>query len=888
MEQLKEKYGYAAATPVMKQYLEIKFANVDCLLLFRMGDFYELFYEDAITASRILGIALTRRGKNGEEEIPMCGVPHHALENYLNKLLEDGFKVAICDQLETPEEAKKRGGYKAVVNRDVVRIITPGTIIEESLLDSKEPHYLASVFIGKNQAAICYVDLSTSEISVVSMQESEIINELARIKPKEILLGESFRSSPLAISITSGLNLRISYQVDSFFAEPKALKNILNFYSIQALSAIGDLAPQQICAVGTILEYLSITQKDSMPKLPKPRILNYHKFMNIDAATRRNLELNIALGGGNRGSVFYSIDHTISKAGSRLLYNYLGAPLIDIETINQRLEITDFFYKNMNLTRSIRASFKKTGDLERCIARLGMGRSTPNDLLSIKYIIEIAESIRADFVKIVGIHLPDLLEKLIQPLLGHDNVLEVISQSIKEDALNNLTNGGIIKHDFHPKVKELHDLIDNGKDHIEKLKDKYRSETGIDSLKISHNNVVGLFIDITSRHSEKITDPKFIHRQTTANSVRYTSVELQELESKMINAKTQVIALEREIYDQICLQVLANHENLRKLATALAKLDVFCNFAHVADEKEYVRPEITDDMCFEITEGRHPVVEDGLKKNHEAFISNDCILLDSDRIWLITGPNMAGKSTFLRQNAIIAILAHIGCFVPARKAKIGVIDKIFSRIGSGDDLTKGQSTFMVEMLETSAILAQSTPRSLIILDEVGRGTSTYDGVAIAWSVLEHIHDKLKSRCLFATHYHELTAMEDILPALRNYTIAIDENNGKILFLHKIIKGAADRSYGVHVADLAGLPKSVIRRATELLKKFEKDSTKSNKKIMQGESHNLNLFDIQTVPSEAKKHSQLEEAMIEIDPDKLTPREALEVLYNLKKLLPVNV
>jgi DNA mismatch repair protein MutS len=882
MEQLKEKYGYEEATPVMKQYLEIKFANFDCLLLFRMGDFYELFYEDAITASRILGIALTKRGRNGEEEIAMCGVPHHALENYLNKLLEDGFKVAICDQLETPEEAKKRSGYKAVVKRDIVRIITPGTIIEESLLDSKEPHYLASVVINKNLASICYVDLSTSEISVIKVMENEIINELARIKPREILLGESFRSSPLAISITSGLNLRISYQVDSFFAEPKSLKNILNFYSIKALNAIGDLGTEQICAIGSILEYLSITQKERMPKLPKPKILNYHKFMNIDAATRRNLELNIAPGGGNRGSVFYSIDHTISKAGSRLLYSYLGAPLTDIEKINQRLEVTDFFYKNMDLTNSIRAALKKTGDLERCLARLGMGRSTPYDLLGIKQIIETAELIRADFVQKAGINLPSLIEKLIKPLLGHDNVHDIIGQSIKEDALNNLANGGIIKHDFHPKIKELHDLIDNGRDHIERLKDRYRSETGIDSLKITHNNVIGLFIDITSRHSEKITDPKFIHRQTTANSVRYTSLELQELESKMVGAKVQVIAFEKEIYDQICQQVLANHELLCKLAQSLARLDVFCNFAHLADEKEYVRPLITDDTRFEIIEGRHPVVEDSLKKNHEAFISNDCTLLGNDRIWLITGPNMAGKSTFLRQNAIIAILAHIGCFVPAKKAGIGVIDKIFSRIGSGDDLTKGQSTFMVEMLETSAILAQGTPKSLIILDEVGRGTSTYDGVAIAWSVLEHIHDKLKSRCLFATHYHELTAMEDILPALRNYTIAIDENNGKILFLHKIIKGAADRSYGVHVADLAGLPKSVIRRASELLKKFEKDSTTSNKKIMQGESHNLNLFDIQPTLI-SNESGKLLEAFKEIDPDKLTPREALDALYKLKEL-----
>ena len=825
-EQFKEKYKYDKATPVIRQFLDVKFANIDCLILFRMGDFYELFYEDAITAARVLGIALTKRGKTGDDEIAMCGVPYHALENYLNKLLEDGFKVAICDQLETPEEAKKRGGYKAVVNRDVTRIITPGTIIEESLLEVGEPNYLVSIAIGKNNAALSYVDLSTSEIAVISVPEGQIINELARLKPKEVLLAEKYRTSDLASQIGSMLNMRISFQVDSFFAANKCRKNLLDFYQIKDVGAIGELEEIHISAVGGIIEYISITQKDSLPKLPKPKILNYQKFMTIDAQTRRNLEICVTTSGSLRGSLFDCIDHSVTKSGSRLLYKYLSTPLIDIQGINNRLDLTKYFYEDIRLTNDLRSLLKKTGDLERCITRLNMGRSTPKDLLSIKYTIEIAEEIRAAFVAQKGIELPQHVEKIVKPLVGLNGLYESIDSVIKNDAPNITINGGIIKHEYHPKVKELYDLINNSHIAIEKLRDQYKKETAIDTLKISKNNVLGLFIDITARHANKIFDEKFIHRQTTANSIRYTTTELQELESKIVNAKILVISLEQEIYNELCLQITSEQISLYKMSESLSLLDVYSNFAYIADENNYVMPEISSDMIFEIKGGRHPIVEKVLKKNRESFICNDCNLEFDERIWLLTGPNMAGKSTYLRQNAIIAILAHIGSFVPAELAKIGVVDKIFSRIGSGDDLNKGQSTFMLEMLETSAILAQATHKSLIILDEVGRGTSTYDGVAIAWSVLEYIHDKIRARCLFATHYHELTKMEEVLPALKNYTVAIDDTGESVLFLHKIKIGSADRSYGVHVAQMAGLPKSVIKKATSLLEKFEKESIKS--------------------------------------------------------------
>ena len=605
--------------------------------------------------------------------------------------------------------------------------------------------------------------------------------------------------------------------------------------------------------------------------------------MSIDASTRRNLEINVSQSGNIKGSLFACIDNSVSKGGSRLLYQYLSAPLIDIDAINNRLDITTFFYQNISLVDSIKKSLRKTGDLERCITRLNMGRSTPKDLLSIKYTIEIAEQIRAKFVAKKNIDLPTNIEKIIAPLLGQNELYELISTSIREEATNSINDGKIIKPSYHPKVAELYGLIENGQAAIDDFRNQYRADTGIDTLKINNNNVLGLFIDITARHANKVLDDKFIHRQTTANSIRYTTNELQELESKMVNAKLLVVNLEQEIYHKICSHLIDNQSKLLSLANALSMLDVYCGFAMLADENDYCRPQLSDDMQFAMSEGRHPVVEASLKKANESFVHNDCNLSSDERVWLITGPNMAGKSTYLRQNAVIAILAHIGSYVPAKSAHIGVVDKIFSRIGAGDDLNKGQSTFMLEMLETSAILAQSSHKSLIILDEVGRGTSTYDGVAIAWSVLEHIHDKIRARCLFATHYHELTAMENILPALANYTIDIKDNDGVVLFLHKIIKGAADRSYGVHVAELAGLPKSVIKRASALLKKFEKDAGKSNKQIMQIKSYNMNLFQMDENNSINEKHSKVFAQIVDVDPDKLTPREALDVLYKLKEI-----
>lgn len=876
--QFREKYNYSSSTKVIQQYLDIKFDNLECLVLFRMGDFYEMFYEDAVLAAKILGLVLTRRGKSGEDEIPMCGLPFHALENYLNKLLKEGLKVAICEQIETPEEAKKRGGYKAIVKREVNRIITLGTLTEESLLEGHKPNYLTSLVIGKNKSAICSLDLSTAKFFVIEIPSDQIINEIVRIKPSEILLSDKFKSETISSNIEMALGIRISFQIDSFFAERKCQKVIEDYYNILSAKSIGEFNGIQISAIGSIVEYISLTQKNSTPKLPFPKKLNSQEFMIIDSATRRNLEVISSLNGNIKDTLFSTINYTFTKGGSRLLYEYLSFPLIKLETINSRINITKFFFENIQLTHVLRKILVKTSDLERSLTRIQMQRGSPRDLLSIRDTILIAKQIGDIVIRNKG-KLPTEIKNLVSPLLDKLLIANLISDSIKDDAPNIISDGEIIKTTFHYKIKELRDLIDNSQIHIDKLKDKYKCETGIENLKISTNNIIGIFIDITTKNSSRIKDKKFIHKQTTANSIRYTTNELQELETKIFSAKSTLIELEKEIYVSICKAVIADIIKLTLLAKSINKLDVFLNFAYIADEFEYCLPVLTNEKIFKVKEGRHPVIEKFLKSSNITFSPNECNLDSDEKIWLITGPNMSGKSTFLRQNAIIAILSHIGSFVPALSATIGIVDKIFSRVGAGDDLSRGQSTFMLEMIETSAIMSQSTDSSLIILDEVGRGTSTYDGVAIASSVLEYIHNNIKARCLFATHYHELTSFSNFLPRVANYTISINETEKKILFLHKIVKGFSNRSYGIHVAQIAGLPFSVIQRANEVLFKLENEANNSR----------LDFIKKKTVEEvvnhrEEEKCKKIYKFCQEINPDELSPKEALNILYELKSLL----
>ena len=871
-DEFKQKYKYDQATPMMQQYLQLKFAHQDALLLFRMGDFYELFLEDAVTASQVLGIALAKRGKNGEDDLQMCGVPYHALESYLLKLVEEGFKVAICEQMESPEEAKKRG-YKAVVKREVVRIITPGTIIEESIIETQNPNYLISVRIAQNLASIAYLDISTSEFNIASVGMENLSSEIARLEPKEIIISEKDANHE---ALHNWRN-KMVIQVESYFANAKCQKIIETFYNIQSYTAIGALTESQISVIGAVLEYVNITQKQNLPALPLPHIVNASDFMVIDASTRRNLELTHTISGYKKGSLLSTIDKTVTKSGARTLYQFLSSPLTDIEQITNRHKKTEFFVQNMRLTEKVRTTLKSTGDLERIITKISMKRCIPRDLLSIYNSLIAASEIQAAFVSAIGIDYPETIKDMLSFLGGHDEISDKIFSIIKEDAPNSLADGGFIKTSFHPKLKELEDLLENSNDIIEKMKLEYQRQTGVDNLKICHNNLVGLFIEVTPKNVHKVTGDEFIHKQTLASAVRFTTERLKTLEAEMLSAKTVKIGLEQQIFWKLCDFIIENAGRLHLLAFSLSQIDVFTALAHLADEYGYIKPEMASDNGFHVAAARHVIVEQSLKTGK--FIPNDCDL-SNGRLWLLTGPNMAGKSTFLRQNALIIILAQMGSFVPANFAKIGIVDRLFSRIGASDDLAKGQSTFMVEMLETATILAQSTEKSFIILDEIGRGTSTYDGVSIAWATLEHIHDKLKCRSLFATHYHELTVLSESLPSLQNYTIKISEENDEVLFLHQIIPGFADKSYGIHVAEIAGLPKSVIARAYQILSKLEKTSASQNKKLESVMTHSHNLFDYSST-QQPYVASAVEVALAKVNPDELSPKEALEELYRLK-------
>ncbi|MES2214668.1 MAG: DNA mismatch repair protein MutS [Pseudomonadota bacterium] len=793
IQEFRTKYNYTSHTSVMKQYLDIKFEHQDTLLFFRVGDFYELFFEDAVDASAALGIVLTsRRSKAQQSNIQMCGVPHSALNSYAFKLVEAGYKVAICDQADVDAMSPGISPVDKILKRDVVRILTPGTISEESLIDAAVPHYLVSIASLRKRVSIAYLDISVSEFCVSEVDINQLATELGRLNPKEIL-----------ITCTN-------------LGSNKALQPYLHIMRYRSknseqMDSRGPFSDTQKAAIDIIYEYIKHTQKNNLPHLPAPKLISINDFMTIDPSTRRNLELVASQNGGRKNSLLGAIDCTITKQGARLLYQYLSSPLANIDKINKRLDITEFFYLNSNLLDEVRNILKNSGDVERILSRISMNRANVLDLLQIKFAISKGHEIIEAFTNNIGVSYPSYIEQVLKPLYGNTELLQIIDSSTSESDAS-------IKPSYHPKLLELHNLLKKNEGVLDQLKLKYSKITEIPNLNISHNNILGLFIEIMPKYISKITDPVFIHKQTTASAVRFTTAQMQQIESDMVNAKALADALEKEIFESICKTVLERAENLRKLAYSISALDVFCSLARHARAVRYTRPTLTNDQSFEILGARHPVVE----KNIQAFVPNDCNLSGVQRIWLLTGPNMAGKSTFLRQNALLVLLAQIGSFVPASFARIGIVDKIFSRIGSSDDLYKGQSTFMVEMTETSAILANATSRSLIILDELGCGTSTDEGVAIALGCIEYIHDIITCRCLFATHYHELTYMTSHLQSLQKYTADIRGNEDGITFLHKIIKGVANSSYGIFAASQAGLPQAVIERAYEVLKSHKKE------------------------------------------------------------------
>ncbi len=873
-------------TPMMAQYHVLKSEHSDCLLFYRMGDFYELFYDDAIKAAAILDITLTHRGKSKGDDIAMCGVPYHSYEPYLAKLIEAGQKVAICEQTETPEQARARAkkegrsASKALVNREVVRIVTQGTLTEDNLLDARQNNYLCSICDIAGEYGIAWLELSTGAFIVQTTDEAHLRATLERINPSEILLSDKLAEKHC--EILSPIEQKLTTQSATLFDSQNAARHLENQFNVATLSSFGNFSRAEISAAGALIDYILRTQKGKIPHIFPPQRLKSGDIMEIDAATAKSLELTRTLSGERKGSLLEVMDYTLTSAGARMLQSYIAAPLADIDMINARLSGVECFFDNMNLRSIIRDFMRGVPDIERALSRISIDRAGPKDLCIIRDGLAQSEIIREELENdnIAQNTFRNMLEKLQQtPELCA--LQDELMRAIEDNPPLFTRDGGFIKEGYNAKLDELRMLRDKSRQLIAALQEKYQKQTSINGLKIKFNNVLGYFIDISARHADALmvqsADNPFIHRQTLANNVRFTTTELSELERDISSAADKIVAIEQDIFTKLAQQIVNLSAKIRVIARIVSAIDVSSSLAELAQNMNYVRPTVDSSTNFEIIEGRHPVVESVLQKQSAPFVPNNCNLNEGQKLWLLTGPNMAGKSTFLRQNALIAIMAQIGSFVPASSAHIGAIDKCFSRVGASDDLARGQSTFMVEMVETAAILNQSTKRSLVILDEIGRGTATYDGLSIAWACVEYLHNKNKCRALFATHYHELTTLEGKLPNLSCHSVQVKEWENNIIFMHKVIAGCADKSYGIHVAQLAGIPNEVTNRANAILAMLQD-------KAPQHSIEELPLFSAKTAEP---KTSELEKTLQNINPDELSPRQALDILYDMKQKMAAN-
>lgn len=868
-QQVKSNSKDKNLTPMMAQYHEIKENHPDCLLFFRMGDFYELFFEDAVKAAKALDIALTKRGKKDGEDIPMCGVPHHSHENYLARLIKQGFRVAICEQMETPEEAKKRSG-KALVRRDVVRVVTPGTLVEDNLLDGRSHNFL-SVICDNNKSldyAIATIDLSTGESFVESCNESSLAGTINRIHPSELIIPDRILTTPNLFELLQDWKTILRPIPNSRFDSKGGQDLIQSIFKVEALDGFGSFTEMEITALSTLLNYVQLTQRGNIPRLEIPKKIRSEYLLEIDSATQKNLELMYTMSGQKRGALIGIIDKTVTNAGARLLARRLAMPLAHNKTINERLSSVDFFYGSAELRKQTRATLSEIPDLERALSRLSMGRGGPRDLASLAHGLHQSSVIRQVLAEQT---LPSELDKQLSNLGFHEDIVERIRRALSDELPMYARDGNFIARGYSDDLDRIRHMRDQGKSMIAALQARYASETGVTGLKIKHNNVIGYFIEINASHAGKLNET-FIHRQTMSGSQRYTTSELAELERNMVTAVEQALSLELRLFDDLVAELITRSDEISKNAKAIATIDVSSSLGELAKERGYCKPVVDDSVAFEIRGGRHPVIEIALA--HNGFVKNNCDLNSQNSLWLITGPNMAGKSTFLRQNALIAIMAQMGSFVPADSAHIGIVDRLFSRVGAADDLARGRSTFMVEMVETAAILNQATSKSLVILDEVGRGTATFDGVSIAWATLEYLHNTNACRALFATHYHELTDLKSSLENMRCYTIKIKEWEGEVIFLHEVIPGSADRSYGIHVASLSGMPKSVIEKASQKLHELEKAQPLQQKVL-------YDLPEIKTKPIVASL--PVDAKLKNINVDDLTPKQALDFVYELKML-----
>ena len=867
---------------MMAQYLDIKAGYPDALLFYRMGDFYEMFFDDAVAASEALDIALTKRGKHLGDDIPMCGVPVHSAEGYFLTLIRKGFRVAVCEQLEDPAEAKKRGS-KAVVKRDVVRLVTPGTLTEDTLLDARRHNFLASYTEVRDKGALAWVDISTGAVSVQACTRVRLGPELARLGPREILVPDSLEAD--VGEAMSEIGAALTPLGRSAFDSTIGEKRLCDLYGVASLEAFGRFDRAEIGALAGLIEYLDITQKGKLPLLRPPVLETDSPVMQIDAATRRSLELTHANAGGRAGSLLATIDRTVTAVGARLLELRIASPSCRITDIAARQEAVGFFAENDNFRSRIREALRGAHDVDRALSRLGLDRAGPRDMAAIRNTLHVGDQIAG---MLQEQELPSLLSRSATDLRGLDELADTLDAALVAEPPLMARDGGFIAQGYDPELDEARTLRDEGRGVIAGMQTRYADETGISSLKIKHNNVLGYFIETTATHAGRMMAPPlnetFIHRQTTANQVRFTTVELNELETRILNAGSRAIEIEKRHYFSLRDGIIAQAPAISALARGIAEIDLAAALAEIARSEEWCRPIVDESRDFEIVGGRHPVVEEALRKSGEAFVANDCDLGPAP-IWLLTGPNMAGKSTFLRQNALIALLAQMGSYVPANSARIGIVSQIFSRVGAADDLARGRSTFMVEMVETAAILNQADDRALVILDEIGRGTATYDGLSIAWATLEHLEAVNKCRAIFATHYHEMAGLAARLDGVENATVSVKEWDGEVIFLHEVRRGTADRSYGVQVARLAGLPASVVERARVVLEALEKGEREGGR-AREALVDDLPLFSAAPVvaaPVSTSARSALEDRLSAILPDELTPREALDLIYELKGL-----
>jgi DNA mismatch repair protein MutS len=890
---------------MMEQYIEIKAANPDCLLFYRMGDFYELFFDDAEVASRALGIVLTKRGKHLGRDIPMCGVPIERADEYLHRLIACGHRVAVCEQLEDPAEARKRGG-KSVVRRDVVRLVTPGTLTEDTLLDARRNNYLLAVARSRVSSGdeahfgLAWIDISTGEFHVCECERAALPAEIARLEPGEIIVSDALYSDAELAPFLRSLPA-VTPLTRDVFDGANAERRVAQYFAVASTEAFGALTRLELTAAAACVSYVERTQIGRRPALSPPVREAQGATLAIDQATRSNLELVRTLSGERRGSLLAAVDCTLTAAGSRLLAQRLAAPLTDPLAIGRRHDAVAFFVADVAARAQVRERLQAAPDLARALSRLVVGRGGPRDLAAIREGIAGA-AVLAATLELHG-ELPAEIGAAAASLRRPNAAIAAeLGRALAEELPAFKRDGGFLRAGYAAALDEARALRDESRRVIAGLQARYAESTGVRTLKIRHNNVLGYFVDVTAQHGEKLLaaplNATFIHRQTLAGQVRFTTTELGELEAKIANAAERAIGIELETFERLSAQVTADAAAIKDAADAFASLDVSAALAQLAATHSYVRPDVDGTLAFVIEGGRHPVVEQALAVDGGPFVANDCDLSPpspshpvpqsaerpeaAGRIYLLTGPNMAGKSTYLRQNALIAILAQMGSFVPARRARIGVVDRLFSRVGAADDLARGRSTFMVEMVETAAILNQAGERSLVILDEIGRGTATFDGLSIAWATIEHLHQRNRCRALFATHFHELTALAAKLPRLHNATVRVKEWQGEVVFLHEVVAGAADRSYGIQVAKLAGLPASVIERAKVVLARLEAEDRAAPRGF-----EDLPLFAAKpSSPPPAQQDAAAAAVIAALEalhPDDMSPREALEALYALKQV-----